>query len=91
MRKGICNKYSIRRSQDYTILINIYNSREIYLFDGVAKTIIDNLDKSNNDIVKIIRAKYNVTKECAERDLNKFINNLLKYKILEVKNNDKSD
>lgn len=85
MNKKISTKYSIRKEKDYILLINTYDSKDIYLFDGVSKIIIDNLNKPISDIVKSIKLKYNVSSVRAESDINSFIKELIKNKILEDK------
>lgn len=85
MKKVISKNYSIKKNKDCTVLINIYNSEEIYLFENSSKTIIDNIDKSDKEIINIIIQKYNVNKKSAECDYKTFINILVESKILELK------
>lgn len=72
----ISNKYIIKKNKTNTILINKHDTSEIYLFDNVAKLIIDNIEKEDKKVISLIQQKYNVDIKTATNDYKSFVKSL---------------
>lgn len=80
----IDKKYIIKKNKSNTILINKYDTDEIYLFDKVSKIIIDNIDKDENYVVNLIIEKYNVDYKIALNDYRFFIKSINNFTNIET-------
>ena len=70
-------EYVLKIAKNETILINIRNSKEIFVFNGVAKIMIDNFEKNKDQIIELILKKYgDVSKEKVLKDYLNFVNQL---------------
>ena len=80
----IKDNYKIRIINNKLILINIYASSEIMVFEGVAKDIISKI-MNNEKIEKIIEdisVDYNQINTEVEKDVYSFINELKQLGII---------
>lgn len=73
MKKRIENKFLIIKNTDNTLLINKQDSKDIYLFKGTTKDIIDNIDRSKKEVIKFLTNKYNVDKNKLIQDYDNFL------------------
>ena len=85
------NKYIVKKNKKNTILINKYDSNELYLFEGVSKIIIDNINLTKNEVIDIICSRYNVSKNTASFDYDEFIESLQKLDELKEKKVNEND
>ncbi len=74
----IKDNYKIRTINNKLLLINIYASSEIMVFDGIAKEIIYRLMNKEkiNEIIEDISSCYNQDKLTVKDDIYGFINEL---------------
>ena len=79
------DKYIIKKNKDSTVLINKYDSNEMYFFDGTAKLILDNISLPKKNVIKIICNIYNVSENIASDDYDSFIKSLHELNNVEEK------
>lgn len=73
MKEKIENKFLIIKNINNTILINKKNSKDIYLFEGTAKDIIDNIEKSKKEVIEILTNKYTIDEDKLICDYDTFL------------------
>lgn len=76
--------YSIKEINDIVIIINKFDSSDIYEINEWGKIILENIDKEIDIILSIIKDKYNVLDDISTlNDIIEFINNLADLGIVE--------
>ena len=76
--------YSIKEINDIVIIINKFDSSDIYEINEWGKIILENIDKEIDIILSIIKDKYNVLDDISTlNDIIEFINNLTDLGIVE--------
>lgn len=76
--------YSIKEINDIVIIINKFDSSDIYEINEWGKIILENIDKEIDIILSIIKDKYNVLDDISTlHDIIEFINNLADLGIVE--------
>ena len=76
--------YSIKEINDIVIIINKFDSSDIYEINEWGKIILENIDKEIDIILSIIKDKYNVSDDISTlNDIIEFINNLTDLGIVE--------
>ena len=76
--------YSIKEINDIVIIINKFDSSDIYEINEWGKIILENIDKEIDIILSIIKDKYNVSDDISTlNDIIDFINNLTDLGIVE--------
>lgn len=84
MKKKIVNKFLVIKNIDNTLLINKQDSKDIYLFEGTAKDIIDNINKSKKEVIEILTNKYSIEKNKLIQDYDAFLDELLNLSNSEI-------
>lgn len=80
----IKENYSIKEINDIVIIINNFDSSDIYEINEWGKIILENIDKEIDVILSIIKDKYNVLDDISTlNDIIEFINNLADLGIVE--------
>ena len=67
--------YSIKEINDIVIIINKFDSSDIYEINEWGKIILENIDKEIDIILSIIKDKYNVLDDISTlNDILRFVN-----------------
>lgn len=69
-------KYLIIKNKNETIFISKQDNKKVYLFNGMSKIIVDNVDKTIDEIVLILNNIYKINHEKLKKDVDFFLNQL---------------
>jgi Coenzyme PQQ synthesis protein D (PqqD) len=80
----ICEDITWRETNDEIVVLNLQTS-EYYSTNNVASVIWEFIAKNTpqNDLVDFLTQEYEITPKTAQKDINDFLKNLLKLKLIQ--------
>lgn len=76
VKKTLLNNYLIKSNNNVTFLVCKNDTEKKYIFKDSSKIIIDNINKSDDEIIDILFSKYKISKDILKEDYIEFLNSL---------------